>query len=361
MDFRLSERPARASIAVCYSGWLGVSIPRHGFTAFKALIEPLDADTFIAGTYREGDCGAVNITACWATMHPRFRRLGPLTSAMLESMPTRESLRTQLETSRWWRRISTEFHADKTFAGLSLFSPVLGSPEANVLRELVSYERVYHLVQAAEQQRSQRYESLIFSRLEYWWIAPHPPLMHLEGDVLWTPTADAFGISDRHAVMPRHMGDAYFRRWSALLSPTVHPRFAIQELVTTSPEAFLGMHMQREATGRHDERDAPPRFRLGDLPLPAFLACCQGSSRAEGSNRCWAKECHEQPLLPRKVPCERTRPARRPLWSFLTALMHTGGTQAARRSHTDGRRMRADPTPVTLLLMLVLPAPCSCY
>ena len=60
---------------------------------------------------------------------------------------------------------------------------------------------------------------VIFSRLEFRWLAPHPPLALLEPEVLWVPSGqNVNGVNDRHAVMHRMHAPTYFGRWELLLS-----------------------------------------------------------------------------------------------------------------------------------------------
>ena len=46
---------------------------------------------------------------------------------------------------------------------------------------------------------------VVFSRLEFWWLRPHPPLRLLHPSVVWLPSGEDYygGVNDRHAVLNR--------------------------------------------------------------------------------------------------------------------------------------------------------------
>ena len=338
------------TVAVLFSGWLGVSVPSRGRGIREALANPLSADIYVAGTFLRDDCaqmGAPNRSACADMLwNKRLLHLHPIAGRLLEPMPSLRWLQAQVTASPHWRAIRNRFRTDFLYQNLSIFSPVLGSTSANVLRELVSYERAYALLGRAEAQRGRLYEHLLFSRLEYTWLAPHPPIgafmRHAESpSIVWAPTADANGMNDRHAVMPRKAGSAYFQRWSALISAHAVPRFTVDELVTLGPETFLQQALLRgpgyvspEAAASsafktpyasllQPANSQEPAFKLGEFALPAFLACCD-LNRALG--RCWAVGCFAEDLLQDKA----------------IRLMMRGGS-AHRGAHIEESR-RGDPS-----------------
>lgn len=296
------------SVAVLFSGWLGVTVLHHGRGIREALVDPLSADVYVAGTYLRDDCeqlGTSNRSACAdALWNRRLSQLHPIAGKLLEPMPTLKWLQTQMAATRHWRAITKKFNWQVLYQNLSIFSPVLGTPYANVLRELLSYERAYALLCRAEQLRGAQYAHLLFSRLEYSWLAPHPPISAFYRTaelelVVWAPIADANGMNDRHALMPRPAGAAYFQRWSALLSSTLAARFDVGELVLYNPETFLKESILRQPGFRRTQPDThEPPFRIGEFALPAYLACCGASEQESGSRRCWAKVCYPTNLLP---------------------------------------------------------------
>ena len=68
-----------------------------------------------------------------------------------------------------------------------------------------------------------RYARVIFTRLEFEWLRPHPPLHLLDPALLWLPTGeDNTGLNDRHWVANRRDAEGLFRRWDALVAPPPH-------------------------------------------------------------------------------------------------------------------------------------------
>jgi hypothetical protein len=169
-----SSSKSSSNVAVCFSGWLGVIVPSQGYSARIGLVEPLKADVFVAGLYRTNDCA--NAINCTEFLWSRISRLSPFAAATLQPMPTRSSLQQSLKASKWWTNISSEFRRNATYNGLTIFSPVLGT--RHCLLQLIAYERVYDLVRQFESiaRQGTQYHWLVYSRFEYQWLAPHPPL-----------------------------------------------------------------------------------------------------------------------------------------------------------------------------------------
>ena len=315
------------NVAVIFSGWLGVTIPHRGRVIKEALITPLEADVIVAGTFLPSDCLMMNATTCAAALWNRLAFLAPLAASSLDPMPTHEWLVQQVEAAPHWPRIKRQFNPSVLYQNLSLWAPVIGTRKANVLRELVSYEKAYSLLCDLEERRGRKYRALVFSRLEYEWLGPHPPLRQFEANVVWAPPADTNGFNDRHGLMPRAAGEAYFRRWTALLSPRAVVRFSVDELVTLNPETFLKESLLRPADYVWNAIiQFRPQFKLGEFPMTAWLACCEdpddrygklwrqaqkATTKAEHQSlmkvakaemtrapRCWAHVCIPVKLLP---------------------------------------------------------------
>ena len=87
-----------------------------------------------------------------------------------------------------------------------------------VLRELHDYSRVLDMVVQHERRRRVPYDRIIFSRLEFEWFAPHPPLSLMAPSAVWLPYHTGRGLLDRHAVLNRSSAEAYFRRFELLVS-----------------------------------------------------------------------------------------------------------------------------------------------
>ena len=59
---------------------------------------------------------------------------------------------------------------------------------------------------------------MLFSRLEFEWLHPHPPLSLLDERLVWIQAGeDNGGITDRHWLSNRADADVLMRRWEAIL------------------------------------------------------------------------------------------------------------------------------------------------
>eukprot|EP00966_Prymnesium_polylepis_P030356 705790-Prymnesium_polylepis.1 len=196
-------------------------------------------------------------------------------------MLSRERLEAAARAAPGFADVARGFRYGETYDGVVMFAPVIGNPNVSVMRELHDTERALRLVVRQEAARGWRYDRLVFSRLEFRWVAPHPPLSALDERLVWVPSGQNIkGVNDRHAVMPRHAADAYFNRWTLLTSPgllTVMPRAALQHM---GPEEFLLRALEHNG-GRG-------RIRVGFFPAVAYLDCCRAGAHA----RCFNNECH---------------------------------------------------------------------
>ena len=117
--------------------------------------------------------------------------------------------------------------------GNSYLAPVFGNPALHVLHQLRAQSRLYRLLLQSEAARASRcastaarlraravsplqpktcphshpravhrYASVVWSRLDFFWLRPHPPLRLLSSCALWVPLAEDSGVlNDRHAMM----------------------------------------------------------------------------------------------------------------------------------------------------------------
>jgi len=223
-------------VALAFSGWLNVTIPDEGRDARRFLADPLGADVFVAGTYLPTDC-ADSVGQC---LLQRLHHLEPLAGVQLAPMLTHEQLVAHAHSAPAFGPISRSFKVKETFKGLNLFAPVLGNHNVSCMRELHDLHRVFALIVAHERHRGSAYERLVFSRLEFRWLAPHPPLALLEPRVLWTPSGQNLnGVNDRHAVMDRRHGPAYFGRWELLLGDRLLKLMNLPTATHVGPEVCV--------------------------------------------------------------------------------------------------------------------------
>ena len=115
-----------ASVAVCFHGWHGVTIPsaRRETTAASQLVSKLGtrADVLLALSHRaDGDC--TSIASC--RLHERLGALMPfVTRLVLERQPTIAELHAQLSSLPHWQSILRAFnntrHSWRPFHTLSI-------------------------------------------------------------------------------------------------------------------------------------------------------------------------------------------------------------------------------------------------
>ena len=277
---------ANASIAVLYSGWLSVHVPEQGLDARHNLVDILGADVFVAGTYLPSErqecqrqrAARGNLeSAIYRCLFRRLKGLRPFARARADPMLTTSELHRRVARSPHWKLVSGRFDPRATMDGVNVFAPVLGNGNLSVLRELHDYHRALRLVEAHEAQRrgARRYARLVFSRLEFEWLAPHPPIELFEpASAVWLPSGGVSGgLNDRHALLSRAAADVYMRRWQLLLSPQLLHHVPLRVVLAGGPEDFL-----REVL-------ASAKLLVRYFPSTFALGCCSASALAAG--RCF--------------------------------------------------------------------------
>ena len=239
---------------MCFSGWLNVRIPRSGLTVRKHLLDILGAEALVAGTYipfgydddgdsRTADC----IDGSGGCLLPRIQELRA-DNVTLFPMVTRRELAARLDGAPTFRRVKAAHQAaggsNVLNSGVSIYSPVLGDSKLSVLRELLGYSRCHTMLREREAQRGARYERVVWSRIEYDWLANHPPLAVLPPCWVWVPSAaNGVSIDDGHAVLSRSAADTYLRRWELLFQPDVIDRMGLK-LLSRARRGVCGQSIQ---------------------------------------------------------------------------------------------------------------------
>ena len=127
-------------------------------------------------------------------------------------MLSNSQLRRMVRTAPHFERVRRAYRRTNR-ADLSIWNPVLGSPNISCLREVNDYHRVLELVAKHEYSRGgKRYRRVIFTRLEYEWLGPHPPVELMDEAFVWLPYNTGRGLYDRHAVLNRSAADIYLGR-----------------------------------------------------------------------------------------------------------------------------------------------------
>lgn len=170
----------------------------------------------VAGTFGPTDCHVTSGVRAWADdacLLARLRGLQPITRYALRPMLTLAELRTYAHGAPAFAAIEARFNATETYNGVNMFAPVLGNPRVSVMRELADLANVLQLLKEHEESRGSRYSRLVYSRLEFEWHLPHPPVELLSPDRLWIMSGQNIaGVNDRHAVVSRDHAQTYFDR-----------------------------------------------------------------------------------------------------------------------------------------------------
>jgi hypothetical protein len=195
--------PVLATVAVCVGGWLELSIPRRGASIREHILKVMPSDVFVAGTLR----GEVTAARTEAALRG-IGALAPFARTSVISMPTPDQLRLELQKSGHWEDFKIQ--ASKGGSGRFnwddpayddprkwvpiMMSPALGNPNGNTLHEFHYQSRCIGMVGEHEHASLSRrdaagrilqYERVMFTRLEFEWVAPHPPLHLLDPGFLW--------------------------------------------------------------------------------------------------------------------------------------------------------------------------------
>jgi hypothetical protein len=365
------SEPARLrdGVALCLAGWHRTALPQQGWYTRNRVAEPLHAQTLLALTYRRTET-CTGLDRCGG-LRERLSRLQPITRLSLEAMPTVSELLAMLESLPHWPRVLQAFNSTRHWRpfhrvtvggriyldtrrprnvtcarqpwhafgerqrhplggqsspylcdglkewGNTIFAPVIGPSNGNVLWQLHSLHRVHSLLREQERARGLEYARVVVSRLDFVWLSPHPPLLLLDERCVWAPMAEDYGgLNDRHAVLSRPHADAYLGRWDMIRDGRIlrlHPQLRSGTANGLSGERTLASLLR--AIGAPVCRFAPV----------AFLACCSslgqasnhtqhGSSRSvRGSSepsRCRNSRCHRirVPSIALEQPEEATPP-----------------------------------------------------
>ena len=275
-------RPGDSGVAITFCGYLGVAVPAGGSIARRMLIDPLQADVFVAGSYNEGDCTLSELRedrCLWR----RLRGLEPITRRSLVRKPSRLELEAQVRRAPHFgavkRGVEEAEQQGHLFNSWNTWTPVLASPRGHFLHQLGDYSRVLTLLEAHEGARRRRYSRVIFSRLELAWLAPHLPLRLLDPALLWIPTGKP-RMNDRHVVMSRAHADVWYRRWELYMSPELLAVLPLQSIVHDGAESIIENVLVARG------------IDVGEFPGSMFLSCCSESEA------CWQKgTCEWRPLF----------------------------------------------------------------
>ena len=295
-------------VVTFFTGWYKSDVAERGRPLRSQLIDALGSDVaLVLSHFAMDECATVED---WrACVRVRFSGLEPLSFVASERMRTVVELTAMLEALAIWPavlgQISTWCTRNATWspsssppnvspyvckgARNSALSPVLGDgPRANqrtsVLLELVSQQRCLAALRQMESDRGVPYETVIFSRLEFTWLKPHPPLELLQPRAcIWIPLGEDYvGLNDRHAVMERVAASAYFGRLEMVMGNGTNLLLLAHRIITWPSESWL-----RERLKQHNQSVC--RFASTN-----FLSCCSNVTAAH----CWTQNCWHRGLPP---------------------------------------------------------------
>eukprot|EP00929_Paragymnodinium_shiwhaense_P093983 TRINITY_DN5433_c0_g1_i4.p1 TRINITY_DN5433_c0_g1~~TRINITY_DN5433_c0_g1_i4.p1 ORF type:complete len:744 (-),score=127.87 TRINITY_DN5433_c0_g1_i4:340-2571(-) len=161
-------------------------------------------------------------------------------------------------------------------------APLFGEIGGNLLM-LYQQHQCRRMVIASEAARSRKYHWVVWSRIDSFWLFPHPPLQRLPDDgrrVAWVPDGEDWGggLNDRHAAVQRSASDAYLSRWETAVDGSVlnYVREARRLRKKLSGETWLRIWIQRQG------------LTLARFAPTSVVQCCQegpGCSHEFGAMR----------------------------------------------------------------------------
>ena len=106
--------------------------------------------------------------------------------------------------------------------GNTIFAPVIGAASLHILHQLHDQAECLNLITTRERATGRRYDRVLWSRLEFIWLLPHPPLSVLDDGCTWIPHGEDYaGINDRHALLTRDAANTYLGRYTIILDGRV--------------------------------------------------------------------------------------------------------------------------------------------
>ena len=299
--------PREEEVAVCVGGWLELTYPRRAKSVADNVLSVMKSEVFVAGTVRGGEVTEDRIAMALdgiSALRPWFAR----TSVIL--MPTPADLRDELKGSGHFADYETQaskggsgrfdftspHSAEPTNWVPIMMSPALGNPNGNTLQEFHYQSRCIRMInehEASDARDGRQYERVMFTRLEFEWLKPHPPLSLLHPGFLWLPTGeDNTGLNDRHWLATRRDAEGVFRRWDALVMKPPHDIYhriffgggdGKVRPAFMSSETFMKLHIQFHKVG------------VARFPNVAYLQCCSKNYEKPAAGalqmRCFAKGC----------------------------------------------------------------------
>ena len=155
------QRAAQSSrlpeVVVAYSGYLNVAVPEHGASARRHVIDPLQADTIVSGSYKPTDCGGSEAVQDkprrYRCLWSNLVGLEPITSRELNRKLRDEEIRAIVERAPHWPAVKAAFNPAQTAFGMTVWAPLLGSPRGHMIHQIRDYSLLYKLLLRHERAR----------------------------------------------------------------------------------------------------------------------------------------------------------------------------------------------------------------
>ena len=174
--------------------------------------------------------------------------------------------------------------------GNTIFAPVIGAASLHILHQLHDQAECLNLITTRERATGRRYDRVLWSRLEFIWLLPHPPLSVLDDGCTWIPHGEDYaGINDRHALLTRDAANTYLGRYTIILDGRVMN-------VSLSLKAGRFNHMSEEKF--LFQAFASQHLPICKFPAAAYLGCCTATHMKRKSflGSCNSKRCHARVL-----------------------------------------------------------------
>ncbi|KAL3899346.1 MAG: hypothetical protein SGPRY_012656 [Prymnesium sp.] len=287
-----------ASNAVCLVSSEQTSVVNKGGNIAANLFTPLEKpDVFLSLLKKQGKMGVLH------------RKHSPETFSRVLGIPIKEVVVTEyspgklayeMEKLSYWywlmqrvggknckvrdypasTDLGTTYDCPGLWMGNSFLAPVVG--DTGALFELKQQLGCWNALTKQEQVQGRLYDRIIYSRLDFYWLAPHVALklLRLELAPVWIPQGEDYGgVNDRHAVLSRYAASIYLRRFELIQNGTIVQMLTEQpshKLEGWNSETFL------------DKTLAFFQLSVQRYAPVQFLACCE-----KKNSYCFNPNCKE--------------------------------------------------------------------
>lgn len=129
------------------------------------------------------------------------------------------------------------------------------------------------MILAQEALRGAPYAQVVVSRLDFQWLAPHPPLRLLSNSEVWIPSGSDWGggVNIRHAVLPRAQAKAYLSDAFDMIVQGTAAQTMIEAFGSQKVLGYPGPNIESYLKARLLHRNVT----IQRFPNVAYIACTQ--------------------------------------------------------------------------------------